>query len=618
VAGRPLVAATLALNYALGGLDPWGYHAFNLAVLWASALTLFALVRRVLRLPSIPPALRDRADVLALCVAAIWLVHPLQTELVNYAVQRSEALAGLFLLVTMYASLRLMSGRRPVAWTTVAVLACALGMATKESMVIAPVLVLVFDSIFLSGSPARALRGRPALYVGLAATWIVLIALNAGGPRSNSAGFSSGVSAWTYLLNQGPIIATYLTLSVWPHPLIADYGLTPPITLAEAAPACILIAALVLLTVIALWKWPKAGFLGAWFFITLAPASSIVPIATEVGAERRMYLPLAALAALAVGSAVMIAARRGVPAAWTTRGVLAGTAVAVATLAFVTVHRNADYRDHVLLWEQVIRERPTARAHYSLGLELKASGQIERALDEYRQAAALGDFEALYALGFEHDAQGRSADAIRYYRQFIDRAGEDYRVPLAYVLLGRALEKQQRFTDAEAAFRQVFTMQPRNADAHGGLADVLLAENRFAEAAAAYRTYLQLSPGNAAAYGNLGRALVGMDRVPDAAQAFEQAVTIVPRNPDARMNLGLALASLGRLDEAIVQYRAGLQIAPNSASLHSALGAALAAQGRRDEAAAEFNRAMALDPDNPKVRADIEAASGRSVGAQRW
>jgi tetratricopeptide (TPR) repeat protein len=438
-----------------------------------------------------------------------------------------------------------------------------------------------------------------------------LFALVAGGPRSHSAGFSAGVSPWTYLLNQGPIITTYLKLSVWPHPLIADYGRATPIALADAAPGCLLIAALGLLAVVALWKWPRAGFLGAWFFITLAPASSIVPIATDVCAERRMFLPLAALVTLVVAGVALALARRASSPAMRTRALLAGTALVSAALVIVTVRRNPDYRDHVLLWEQVLRDRPTGRAHYSLGLALKERGLADRALDQYRQAAVLGEYEALYAVGFEYDAQGKTDEAIRHYREFIEHAGKDYRVPLAYVLLGRALANQQRFTEAEAAFREVFTMQPNNADAHGGLADVLLAENRFPEAVEAYGKYLRLAPGNAAAYGSLGRAFIGMDRFEDAVRAFDQAVKLAPRDAEAQMNLGLALTSLGRLDEAIVHYRAGLQIAPNSAPMHSALGAALAADGRREEAAAEFNRAIALDPGNPMVRADIEAAFGK-------
>ena len=94
--------------------------------------------------------------------------------------------------------------------------------------------------------------------------------------------------------------ATYFARTVWPLPLVADYGRTTPIAFATAAPYLLIVAVLAALT-LAAWRWDRRiAFLGTWFFVTLAPASSIVPIATEVGAERRMYMPLAALVVLAV------------------------------------------------------------------------------------------------------------------------------------------------------------------------------------------------------------------------------------------------------------------------------------------------------------------------------
>src|SRR5205814_7979214 len=81
--------------------------------------------------------------------------------------------------------------------------------------------------------------------------------------------------------------------------LVLAYGEPQALALSDVAPYALLIVALIAATAVALAKWPRLGFLGAWFFVTLAPTSSIVPIATEVGAERRMYLPLAALVALA-------------------------------------------------------------------------------------------------------------------------------------------------------------------------------------------------------------------------------------------------------------------------------------------------------------------------------
>src|SRR4051812_31056469 len=171
VAGRPVVGISLALNYAWGELTPFSYHLVNLIALWTTALLIFGIVRRTLRLPSMRKEFEDFADGLALIVAMIWMVHPLQTELVNYVVQRSESMMGCFYLLTLYAALRAMTERRPIAWTVTAIAASLLGMATKESMATAPLMVLLFDVVFVSGSLAESLKKRAGLYGGLAATW---------------------------------------------------------------------------------------------------------------------------------------------------------------------------------------------------------------------------------------------------------------------------------------------------------------------------------------------------------------------------------------------------------------------------------------------------------------
>src|SRR6185503_15360685 len=99
-----------------------------------------------------------------------------------------------------------------------AVVACLLGMATKEVMVSAPVLVLLYDRTFVSGSFRAAWHARWKFYFALAATWLLLVyVVILAGHRGGSAGFNTGVSPWTYALTQCRAIVLYLGLSFWPH-----------------------------------------------------------------------------------------------------------------------------------------------------------------------------------------------------------------------------------------------------------------------------------------------------------------------------------------------------------------------------------------------------------------
>jgi tetratricopeptide (TPR) repeat protein len=433
VAGRPIVNLTFALNFAAGGIDVGGYHAVNIALHVAAALVLFGLVRRTLRLPAVAPRFGDAASPIAVVAAAIWLLHPLQTEAVNYLSQRTELLMGLFYLLTLYCSVR--------EWRLAAIVSCALGMACKESMVTAPLVVVLYDRIFLFDTFQTAWRRRRGLYAGLAATWLVLASLMAATPRT-SVGFAAGTSAWTYLLNQAELIARYLWLSIWPRALVLDYGLPRDLALGDVMAPGLFVVALIALTVAAFRYAPPLAFLGAWFFVTLAPTSSIVPIATEVGAERRMYLPLAALAVLA---AVALARLRP----WAFRG---AALLICILLAAGTVLRNQEYRSRLTMARTIVERRPHGRAHFLLGSELIAAGQRDAALAELRQSAR--DYPgAHFALGTEMLADGKIDEAIAEITAFLAALPTHASVPPARDMLGRAYLSQQRFAEAAEQFR---------------------------------------------------------------------------------------------------------------------------------------------------------------------
>ena len=226
VSGRPVLNLSLALNFAAGGLDVRGYHVTNVLIHALTCLTLFGLVRRTLVQPSLRARFGEAAVPLAFTAAALWALHPLQTEGVTYIVQRAESLMGLFYLLTLYGFVRSVDAPAPRRWQALSVAACLLGMATKENMVSAPVLALLLDRAFVAGSFAEAWRRRRGFYAGLAATWILLIALLAstGGNRGGSVGIGVDISWGDYVLTQFPALLHYVRLAFWPVPLVFEYG----------------------------------------------------------------------------------------------------------------------------------------------------------------------------------------------------------------------------------------------------------------------------------------------------------------------------------------------------------------------------------------------------------
>ncbi len=512
-AGRPLVSFSLAVDHALFGLDPRGYHATNLAIHGLGALALLGLVTRTLRLPVFAGRFAASAGGLGLAVALVWLVHPLQTEVVNYAIQRSESLMSLCYLLTLLASLR--AGRTP-GFAIVAVAACALGMAAKESMVTAPLAVVLYDLAYREGTRAEVARARAPLWAGLAAGWVVLALLWAGAPRGNSVGTGLGVTPLQWALNQAEVVVHYLRLVIWPVGLVLDYGLPRPLGPADVRAELVGLAALLAGVLWLFVTRPRVGYPALFFFLVLAPTSSVVPIATEVAAERRLHLALAGPISLAVvGGLVLLTRAFG---GRSPRLGLALLALLVGGLGLLSHRRTLEYRSEASIWATVTERAPdNYRAHYNLGTSLGAEGRLAEAESALRHALAIepGHLRSRYNLGVVLAMQGLSEPAIR---------------------------------ELEAAL----VLDPGDPAAHQSLAILLQARGERSRAAEHYRRALERDPGRTVAQVRLAWILATAPEpeLRDAAEASRLAElanqALRGADPGALEVLAAAYAAAGR------------------------------------------------------------------------
>jgi tetratricopeptide (TPR) repeat protein len=597
VAGRPLVNASFAINYTTGGLRVSGYHAVNVGFHLLCALLIFGVVRRTLELPGLKQRFGPRSTDLAFCVALLWALHPLNTEAVNYVTQRTELMMGLFYLLTLYAGLRAWQSARARPWQAIAVASCAAGMACKESMVTAPLMVVLYDGVFLFGSLKQAIRHRWRLYAGLAMSWVVLAAVTWSGPRVHSAGFSSGVSSWTYLLNQTLMLTRYLRLAVWPRSLVLIYGWPLSLTLSDVLPYALLVASLLALTIVAAVRAPKWGFLGVWFFLTLAPTSSVVPIATEVGAERRMYLPLIAVIALPVVAASFIK-RMPSPAAWMV------LVTCSATLAASTFARNHEYASGLVLAGTSVDRHPSSVAHHYLANELVQVGREDEAMVHLRQALP-GAPGAHYSLGALLYKRREWNEAIDELQAFVRERPMQLEAVVARQLLGQAFAKQQRWQAAIEQYQMVLAMNPSSAqwvETQGLLGVACFGAQRFGEAVVHLGEYVKAVPADLVALTDLAVSLVATSRLDDAIGVFRRAVNVNPQDGGLQLNLANALFDHREADEAAVHAEQAVALRPGDPAAHDALGRARAVQGKLADARAQFERALQIAPDDADVQ----------------
>jgi protein O-mannosyl-transferase len=494
LSGRPVAALSFAIDGALSGGTLEGYHTTNLVIHLAAALLLFGVTRRTLSTPALrnrfsgaapsdlPPEggshVFGRVTTLALIIALIFVVHPIQTGSVTYIVQRVESLMGLLYLATLYCAIRALetggsdsvasrlrrdrlrlttarsNGRGRVLWTGASVMACALGMGTKEVMATAPLMVMLWDYEFA----LNRMRDRKALYGLLASTWVILAVLVAGGHRSLSVGF--GFAAWPwwrYLGTQTGVVAHYLRLAVVPTPLVLDYDWRAASSVAQVAVPGALVAGLLAATLWGLWRHSPAAFAGAWFFLILAPSSSVIPVVTEVAAEHRMYLPVAGVIALVV---------LGCHDFWRRmpRVSLATAAGVVLLFGRMTYARNEDYQDFDRIWSGTIAERPhNARARNNYATSLLMKGRYAEAEPHLRVALQENPslVEAEANLGVALSAQGQPEEGAAHLRRAIEMRPDD---ASAHRNLGETYAMQDRLKDAAAEYEKALAIAKSKGD----------------------------------------------------------------------------------------------------------------------------------------------------------
>lgn len=512
VAGRPVVALSLALNYAACGLEVRGYHIANVLIHFACALLLFAVIRRCLIAVGGVSYSATSAGAIALAVALVWAVHPIQTMCVTYVIQRAESLMSLFLLLAVYASIRAIDSGW--TWGLIAVVSCLLSAGCKEVAVVIPVLVVVIDRAIFFPMFADQWRKRKWLYLGLATSWVLLVVLNRAGPRSESAGWGLGsISPWQYLRTQPEVLLHYVRLSLWPHPLCLDYDWPIANGWFRIAGFGAVIVGLVVFTARGVVARRPVALLPAMALLVLAPTSSVIPL-LGVASEHRMYLPLAmvCLAVVLVGRRFLGSRKR--------IGVGAVVLVA-ATLSVLTHQRNETYQSAVGIWSDVVAQRPrNIRARNNLGNELHRVGQNEAAVREYQAALEVDParFDVLYNLGVAQLELKRLEDAANSFREAIRLNPRDGNVR---AIFGHTLRVAGRAEEALPQLQEAVALLPGYGRARDELALTLQALGRTQEAVAVYESFTD--------------TLARSGRMSEAAATIEKAIGLCDATRDAAM-----------------------------------------------------------------------------------
>lgn len=598
-ASRFLPNLTLSLNHALSGYEPFGYHLTNLLFHLVNVVLVALFARALLRRAGGPD------DGVALFGAALFAVHPLNTEAVNYCNARPNVMVTTFYLAALLAGLRATERadparcrRRWLAW--VAFGASALGALLSKELAVTLVVVAPLTVVWFAREDAAVALPRGVRIAGIA---LVVAGFAVGAATGAWRGVWDQVVhvgaevtghwlsyAVVTVLGQSEVLLRYFGLALvpWPGFLNIDHRALGHLherlfqqgRVVDDALGVLLVPtlsfAVVLLALRGVFLWrrraPIATYFALWPFLTHAP-TSLVPRG-EVMVEYRTYLPMAGIClGLAWGARWLHTrwvARRTTPP----RPALAYAASVFVVLMLVaaTVDRNRAWTTQESMWRDSIEKAPgNARAHNGLGIAARAKGDLDAALDHFRRAV---EADPGYA-----ESQNN---------------------------LGALLAQRGNLEEAGRHLQTAVRLAPTQADAYNNLGNVLTRVGRLDDAIASYRRALELSSGFAEAELNLGMTLARRGDVEAALAHYRRAAELAPEVSVAHMLVGRALVAMGKVDEAIVSLRRAVALAPDDADPHVELGKALSYKSDYAGAIRELDRALAVEPDHREARAYLQ------------
>lgn len=642
---RPLTTVSFALNHALHGLTPRGYHLVNVALHAGVSVLLLAVAARLTAWPT------------AVAAALLFAVHPVHTEAVASVVGRAELLSALGFFAAWWCFLAAdaaPAARPPRSGTMLAaagVAAFFAGMLAKENAItLLPVLLLADGILAPAGGLAATLRRHAARYAALAVAAAVFVAIRvhlsgeltpAIPPLDNPLVTLPAAERWMTAIAVAAYYALRLVFPLW---LSADYTAWQIAPVASVADPRFLAGVAVLLGVPAAiaWSWRRERGIAlglGLMAITYALISNLPFLIATIMAERWLYLPSAgfclaagavlarATGAVAANAATAPTATRP-PSAGAWRRLAVPLALLVACGAARTWTRNAVWHDPMAFFSTLVVTAPrSAAAHTGYADALAEAGRLPEARTEYERALAIAPthWRALYNYGNALLASGDLAAAIDAYERCLAIAPDHTK---SMINLGAAEIRRGNGPAAVAWLRRAVAAEPNVASIHLSLANVLAATGDRAAARAEFDAALALAPGSADVLADYGAFLGAGGEHADAIALLRRSVALQPNVAERHYNLGNELAATGAFDEAVAAYRQALALKPRfpaalenlgnteglrgnhaaavdwlrkaqaqsppSARLHTNLGNELTRLGRMDEANTEYTAAAAL------------------------
>jgi tetratricopeptide (TPR) repeat protein len=582
----PLTLTSFWVERRVWGLNPLPYHALNVGVHAANAVLLWVLLRR----------LKIRG---AWVAAAVWALHPVNTETVAWVSELKNAQSELFFLLALLTFLRFEGRLSPRDYAAALVFGAA-AMLSKASTIMLPG-VMLLCAWWQRGRWRRQdfLRVAPLAAFGAAMSLVTIVE-----QRQEIA--HTGASDWALSATQRVMLAGrapwfYAGKVLWPADLCLVY---PRWELAVHSVVAWLPLVGLALVVAALWpfrhaRWAQAAIFGlGYFLIALLPVLGFFDtyfFRYSLVADHFQYLGSIGLIGLVIGTGTIVCQRAG---PWGRDLGVFGAAIVLLTLGVSTWKRSHVYQNLETLWSDTVTKNPQSwMVHGNLGYILSSEGRVNDAIGEFEQATRLkpDDAQAHINLGNILLQTGKVPEAIGQYQEALRLKPDDAQ---AHYNTGNALQRAGKVSEAIAQYEQALRVNPNYAEPHNNLGLALSESGKIQEAIRHYEQALEIDPDYAKAHNNLGLALERAGRASEAMRHYEQALRIKPDYPEALNNLAWLLATRmppdrGNSIRAVALAERACKVSnPPMATYLDTLAAAYAAAGRFDDAIATAQKAI--------------------------
>jgi len=582
---RHLFYLSLRANYDWGHLNPEGYHLFNLALHFFTAVTVLWIVFFTLDRGT---NVGRKAAVSISCIAAfLFALNPVHAETVTYISARATGMAACFyflsLLFFILGSLKESRFRFfSLVCYLLSLIAFLSAVLSKETALTLPAIILLYDLFFIQGDRWQPFKKRIFYYYLPILTGVVFILIL-------SPSLLSTLQAWlprldlNYATSQTTIIAYSAKLLFVPVNLTFDYDFNPRFF--ATGPALILGVMFVLALVYAtLRTMPKGArlfwFSISWFLITLSPTNSFLP-RTDLLSERNLYLPsfgLILLTAVMIWT-VIVSLRDHSPG-------LRLSAMACLTTVLILysallIQRNSVYRSNILLWEDTVKKSPgKLRALHNLSHFYLAEKAYQKAFVPLKKLAA-------------------------------SRASPFYR-SIAHNNLGSIYTQFENPVQAENEFQQAIRADPTIPTSYFNLASLYasqgkfrLAKTEYDKAEERYEIYRWGYPKPADLAFNKAKVYQNLGMFEEAERDILIYLRQVPGSQEGRFLLGQIYSATGRNALAIETFKSLKGNMPIRARAHNQIGILYLQNKNFDDAILEFNQALALNPDLPDAHYNL-------------